>query len=259
MLPRRRIDSKDLGVASRGRSVVRDRWILVILLLAIWQLVVSSGIVSSSLVASPSSTVVGLVHLFRQGDLLSAFGQTLLIFLVAFAIATAGGTVAGIAVGYWKGAYDTVRPIVSAVNAVPKLVFLPVFVLLLGIGVEMQIGYAVLSAVTPVILTVASGVRNVQPLLIESAKSLGAGKRDLFVKVVLPAAWPSVRTAVWYAQEYALLAVVLTELFISPVGIGHTVELYTAQSRPEDVFGILLALTAAATAASLVARRRFEE
>lgn len=244
---------------TNDRRVLRDRIILIVVLVVLWQLVMTTGLVSRSLLASPYSIVIALSHLVTDGHLVHAFLQTVLAFVVAFAIAAIVGIVIGVTVGYFESAYRIVVPIISAVNAVPKLIFLPVFVLTLGINYEFQVGYASLSAFAPVALTVAGGVRTVSPLLLKAATSLGASRPQLMRRVILPAAWPAVRTGAWYAGEYALLGVVLTELFISPIGIGGTVSNYTAQSRPEDVFAILLALAAVATGVSALLNRRFTQ
>ncbi|HET9117773.1 MAG TPA: ABC transporter permease subunit [Pseudonocardiaceae bacterium] len=234
----------------RWTPVLRDRLLLVAGGVAVWQLVVSVGWVDRSVVPAPWEVALSIGHLGATPAVDQALLGTVAAFGVAFALAAVAGLAVGAVLGTWEGAYRMLYGTIAWVNGIPKLVFLPVFVLTTGIGYRFQVTYAFVAAVLPVIITVAPAIRSVDRRLVVVARSLGASRRQVTFKVLLPASVPAVVTALWYASEYALLGIVLTELFISPNGVGQLIRTYTSSFRPNDVFALLFVLAAVGTGLS---------
>lgn len=226
----------------RWTPVLRDRIILIAGAAVVWQLVVSFGWVNRLVVPSPWQVILSFGRLAVTPSIDGAFLGTIAAFGAAFLVASAVGTVVGLVLGMSEWAYRSVYGSVAWLNGIPKIVFLPIFVLTLGIGYTFQITYATIAAVLPVIVTVTPGIRSVDKRLVIAARSMGASGWRIGWKVLLPATVPALVTALWYASEYALLGIVLTELFISPNGIGNFIRDYTATLRPNDVFALLFAL-----------------
>lgn len=234
----------------RWTPVVRDRLLLIVAAVAVWQLVVGVGLVDRSVVPLPSAVVVSIGHLGTTSAVDQALLGTLGAFGVAFVLAAAAGLIVGAVLGMWEGVYRTLYGTIAWVNGIPKLVFLPIFVLTTGIGYQFQVTYAFVAAVLPVIVTVTPAIRSVDQRLVVVARSMGASRRQVATKVLLPASVPAIVTALWYASEYALLGIVLTELFISPNGVGQLIRTYTSTFRPNDVFALLFVLAAVGTGLS---------
>jgi ABC-type nitrate/sulfonate/bicarbonate transport system permease component len=234
----------------RWTPVLRDRLLLVAGAVAVWQLVVGVGWVDRSVVPSPWAVVVSIGHLGATSPVDQALLGTIGAFGVAFALAAAAGLAVGAVLGMWEGAYRALYGALAWLNGIPKLVFLPVFVLTTGIGWRFQVTYAFIAAVLPVIVTVTPAIRAVDRRLVVVARSMGASQWQAATKVLLPASVPAIVTALWYASEYALLGIVLTELFISPNGVGQLIRTYTSSFRPNDVFALLFVLAAVGTGLS---------
>lgn len=233
-------------------SVMRDRIALIIGMVILWQLVDSFGWVDQLVIPSPWQVILSFGQLVATPSVTKALLGTLAAFAVAFVIASVLGTIIGIALGVSDSAYRLIYSSVAWLNGIPKLVFLPVFVLALGIGYTFQIVYATIAAILPVIVTVTPGIRSVDERLVVAARSMGASGWRIGWKVLLPASVPAFVTALWYASEYALLGVVLTELFISPNGVGSFIRDYTSAFRPDKVFALLLVLALVGTIVGVV-------
>ncbi|MHB1517457.1 MAG: ABC transporter permease [Acidimicrobiales bacterium] len=231
--------------------MLRDRLLLIGGAVVLWQVVVGVGWVDRSVVPSPSAVVVSIGHLVGTKAVDQALLGTIAAFGVAFGLAAAGGLLVAAVLGIWDGAYRAIYGIVAWINGIPKLVFLPIFVLTTGIGYRFQVTYAVVAAVPPVIVTVTPAIRSVDRRLVVVARSMGASRRQVTTKVLLPASVPAIVTALWYASEYALLGIVLTELFISPNGVGQLIRTYTSTFRPNDVFALVFVLAAIGTGLSV--------
>jgi NitT/TauT family transport system permease protein len=107
-------------------------------------------------------------------------------------------------------------------NTAP-LALLPVFVLVLGMGETSKVSMVVYSCIWPVVLNTVSGVRNVDPLLIRSALSMGLTPLQLFRKVVLPASVPTVFTGIRVAGAYSILVLIAAEMVGAKAGLGYLV------------------------------------
>ncbi len=230
--------------------VLRDRLLLIAGAVAVWQLVVGVGWVDRSVVPTPWAVVISIGHLAGTPAVDQALLGTIAAFSVAFVLAAVAGLAVGAVLGIWEGAFRALYGTLAWLNGIPKLVFLPVFVLTTGIGYRFQVTYAFVAAVLPVIVTVTPAIRSVDRRLVVVARSMGANQWQEATKVLLPASVPAIVTAFWYASEYALLGVVLTELFISPNGVGQFIRTYTSSFRPNDVFALLFVLAAVGTGLS---------
>ena len=234
----------------RWTSVLRDRLLLIAGGVAIWQLVVGVGWVDRSVVPAPWGVALSIGHLAATSAVDQALLGTIAAFGVAFALAAVAGLAVGAVLATRERAYRMLYGTLAWVNGIPKLVFLPVFVLMTGIGYRFQVTYAFVAAVLPVIVTVTPAIRSVDRRLVVVARSMGANQLQVARKVLLPASVPAIVTGLWYASEYALLGVVLTELFVSPNGVGQLIRTYTASFNPNDVFALVFVLAAVGTGLS---------
>ncbi|NEK55900.1 ABC transporter permease subunit, partial [Rhizobium leguminosarum] len=104
-----------------------------------------------------------------------------------FAIAVAVGVPLGLFIGWYRTLADVLNPLLELFRNTAPLALLPVFVLVLGMGETSKVSMVIYSCIWPVLLNTVTGVRNVDPLLIRSARSMGLKPVQLFLKVVLPA------------------------------------------------------------------------
>ncbi|WP_268966689.1 ABC transporter permease [Paraburkholderia polaris] len=118
---------------------------------------------------------------------------------------------------------EILNPLLELFRNTAPLALLPVFVLVLGMGETSKVSMVVYSCIWPVVLNTVSGVRNVDPLLIRSALSMGLTPLQLCRKVVLPASVPTVFTGIRVAGAYSILVLIAAEMVGAKAGLGYLV------------------------------------
>jgi NitT/TauT family transport system permease protein len=239
--------------ARRSPSVVR--FAVILALIALWQAAASYG--DPMFVATPTATLMAIPRLLHDGTIVQALGLALWELAVAFLIAGAGGAALGLLIGRSEVAQIFLFPIALMLGSIPQAPMLPIFVLIFGIGPASKIAFGVSHGAFPMIITVAAGVRDVNPLLLRCARSMGAGRRQALFSIILPAAAPSFFTGLRLAMSGVLLGVLLAELFVSQAGVGFYTRRFTDGFQPADLFALIAML--AAIAVSLNEACRFAE
>lgn len=234
----------DTGSRSRWRPSGTSLGIVAVLAvwLVAWEATVRTGLISSTFAAAPSEVAVAMVELAGNAEVRAAFGGAIGMFVVAFAIAAVAGVLAGAAMGLSRIAYRTFHPVILGLFSTPKMIFIPIFILVAGFGVASKISYGAVSGFFPVAVTVTAGVRMVDRRLLLAARSMGASRLQTLRGVVVPGSLPAVMAALWYGMKHALLGVLIMELFASQEGIGHYIGLYTSTFRTDRVFALVLGL-----------------
>ncbi|MGA2394439.1 MAG: ABC transporter permease subunit [Candidatus Lustribacter sp.] len=197
-------------------------------------------------VAPPSETLVAAIGLLHDPDVLRALLAAFRELVIAFAIAVAAGLVIALPLGlssFWRGA---LFPLVLVVYAIPQVTVLPLFVRIFGLGPPTKIAFGVTHGIFAVILAVVAAIRNIDPILLRAATSLGATRRQLILNVVLPSLVPSLFTGMRIAMSGVLLGVLLAELYISTTGIGFFSQSFTNAFAPAKLFALILILAAIA-------------
>jgi NitT/TauT family transport system permease protein len=214
------------------------------IILGVWQALVDFGVVDAFLVASPTRVASALWHQAQSGILwrnVKASGGELIL---AMAIATAIGLPLGIAIGWYKRIGQAFEPLVWLQYSTPIIALYPIFTLMFGLGSHAVIAMTVLLTVSPIVINTTRGVRSVDPRLIQAARSFGAGDRDLFVKVVLPASLPLVMAGMRLAVGRALIGVAVGELFAGTKGLGWSVSYYGGLLKTTDMLASVVVIGA---------------
>lgn len=155
-----------------------------------------------------------------SGDLGFAAAQTVLRALGGFSLAAACGVVLGILLVRNRFVGWFFDPIVSLGLPLPKVAFLPVFVLWFGVYEQSKILMIAFSAIFPVIVSTSAGTESVDKHLIWSARSLGSNERSIFWQIVLPAALPQIFTGLQIALPTSLIVTVVCEMALGGYGLG---------------------------------------
>jgi NitT/TauT family transport system permease protein len=242
-------------MTSTSRRVVRDRLLIVAAALLLWEVTFAVGAVSGTIAASPSAIGASMVELASLPEVRRAFAETVWMFLIAFALAGAGGVLVGAVLGLSRWAYRVFNPVVMMLFSTPKMIFIPLVILVFGIGFVSKVAYATISAIFPVIVAVAAGVRLVDQRLLTAANSLGASRWQIVRHVTVPGAVPAVFAGLWYGIKHALLGVLVMELFVSQRGIGYLIKSYSSGLRTDRVFALITALALVAIALGMFWKR----
>ena len=213
--PRRRVLPAAAAVA---RSVA-----VIGALLALWEIAPRLGWVERSLVPPVSEVARAWWALLADGQLLDNTRASLTRALSGFAIAVTLGVPIGVLLGWYRTVNQVLDPVVQLFRNTAALALLPVFTLLLGIGETSKIAIVVYACLFPVVLNTVSGVGTVDPLLLKSARSMALPPLQLFWKIVLPSAVPSIFTGIRLAGASSILVLIAAEMVGAKAGLGYLI------------------------------------
>jgi ABC-type nitrate/sulfonate/bicarbonate transport system permease component len=210
------------GVADTRRRLTwgAARLTPIVALLAAWEIFARSGAVTPFMLPAVSAVAERIYGDTVGGDLLLNTGVTLYRALAGFAIAAVGGIMLGAAMARNRAARWFFDPIISVGFPMPKIAFLPVIILWLGLYDVSKITMVVLDAIFPVVTATVAGIASVEKELIWSARNMGAKNREVLWQILLPAALPQILTGLQVALPIALIVVVVTEMQMGGYGLG---------------------------------------
>jgi len=208
-------------VSSLGRAFSRSGAILAFF--AIWEAAPRLGLVEQAFLPPFSAVLKTAWELIKNGQLLEHTSASLQRSLTGFGISIVYAVPLGLAIGWFKRLADVLSPLLEMFRNTAALALLPVFLLLLGIGESSKVALVIYSCTWPILLNTISGVRNVDPLLIKSAKTMGLTSFDLLRKVMLPAALPTIFVGIRLAGAYSLLVLVAAEMVGAKAGLGYLI------------------------------------
>jgi ABC-type nitrate/sulfonate/bicarbonate transport system permease component len=227
---------------------------VVILLFIAWE--IAARFFVDRLFLSPPSQVFTQIHtVFDTRGVPAALQITAWELAVAFAISVAIGLVVGLAVGLQRFTYRSFMPIILLLYGTPQITILPLFILYFGIGPASKIAFGVSHGIFPIIVTVVAGVQNIKPILLTSARSMGASRWQTFRWVIFPHMIPSFFAGMRLGMTGVLLGVLLAELYVSTAGIGYFTMLFTQSFNPTKLLGLIAMLAAMAIALNEMVRR----
>jgi ABC-type nitrate/sulfonate/bicarbonate transport system permease component len=192
----------------------------IVLLLAAWEALARSGMFTHFQLPAFSDVVERIWSDGVSGDLWINTGLTLYRALVAFCIAAIGGVAIGMAMSRNAIANWFFDPIVSVGFPMPKIAFLPVVILWLGVYDVSKITVVVVDAIFPVIAATVIAIQGVERELVWSARNMGANNREVLTQVVLPAAFPQIMTGLQVALPLSLIVAVVAEMLMGGYGLG---------------------------------------
>jgi ABC-type nitrate/sulfonate/bicarbonate transport system permease component len=155
-----------------------------------------------------------------RGELLSAVLATLFSWGLGLATATLLGIAAGIALATMPRLERVTRPIVEFLRPIPSVALIPIALLTLGIGLEMQLVMIAFASVWPILFSTKAGVEGIDPRFRETGRIFGLGRLGQVVRITTPAATPSIATGLRTASAIALVLAITVEMLTGRPGIG---------------------------------------
>lgn len=198
-------------------------------------------IVSPALLPAPGDVVAVGVALARDGslakDVLVSSGR----IVAGFALAAAAALSLGLLVALWTPARLALEPVIEFVRPIPPLAFLPMFLVWFGLGETSKIAFIAYTTFFPMFVGIATTLLRVDVMLLRAAASLGATRRDLVRRVVLPAALPGIVVALRLGFGLAIFVIVGAEFMGADAGLGNLImEGRTFFNPAQIVMGALL-------------------
>ncbi|MER1987369.1 MAG: ABC transporter permease [Solibacillus sp.] len=195
--------------------------IVLILFVLLWELAPQLGLVDKVFLPPFSEVVIAWWDLLVTGELWRHFEASILRSVFGFALALVVAIPLGLVIGWYPLARDLLTPILELFRNTAALALLPVFILILGIGEVSKVSIIVFACTWPVLLNTISAVKNVDPLLIKSARSMNISSFKLFYKVILPASVPTIFTGIRMAGTGAILVLIAAEMIGAKAGLGY--------------------------------------
>jgi sulfonate transport system permease protein len=216
------------AVGRRGRRRGWLRLISPLVLLALWQIVSTTGVVSQQKLPSLSTLWTTAIHLVTTssptyGTLQGAMAISLGRVAIGFAIGGAAGVILAVAAGLSRFGETSVDPIMQALRTLPLFGLIPVFIVWFGIGELPKVTLIALGAAIPLYLNTFAGIRGVDGKLAELGQVLGLKRRGLIRHVVLPGALPMILVGLRQSLGVAWLALVVAEQINANAGLGYII------------------------------------
>jgi ABC-type nitrate/sulfonate/bicarbonate transport system permease component len=219
-------------------------WLTVVAFLLAWELLVRWREIAPIFLPAPSSIAVYLWRMIADGTMAYHLGVTLLRIFAGFLIAA----VAGIALGLLMGMSRIVSRVadlwIAALYPLPKISLIPLLIIWLGTGEAYRIVISAVTAFFPIVISTYSGIRQVDRGLIKAAQDLGANTRQIQLKVVIPAAMPSILAGLQLGMGVTIILIVAAEMIggSSQSGMGYLLISSGQVMETEKVFASLVVL-----------------
>ena len=243
---------------AKARAPLSTTGIRVVTLLglwAAWEAASASGLLYQGVVPSSFKILAALAHEISSPNFYWNLEFTLMEVLASIAIGCGAGIVVGLALGANRFAGDAYERYLQYMAPTPKIVFLPVMLVLFGIGAGSKIGQGTLSCFFPMALSVAAGVRLVDPVLLRVGRGFNLTRAQMVRMIYLPALMPPIATGLRIGLGVATIGCLLSELKMSNRGLGFMIMQYYSQFRTPQMYAVLIVMFVLAVFANgLVAR-----
>ncbi len=196
-------------------------WLVPILTILLWQVFVSLGTISSAVLPAPSAVLAAGWRLLLNGELINNIAISFQRAAIGFAI---GGSLAfafGLLNGVSKLGERLTDTTIQMIRNIPNLALIPLVILWFGIDDEARIFLVALGVFFPIYVNTFHGIRTVDSHLVEMGRSYGMSNWDLFRRVILPGALPSIFVGLRYALGIMWLTLIVAETIAANSGIGH--------------------------------------
>lgn len=211
--------------------------VFVLLVLIWWAIAVFVG---RNFVPTPLATFNAALKLADNGTLMRATGQSLAVFFTGYLFAAALAIPLGLLMGGFRILGATLEVYANALTATPRVAFIPLIIIFLGLGFEAKVMIIFLGAVMPILINTYAGVLNSDGELIEMARSSGAGEFDIFRKIMLPGSLRYIVAGLRLGAGIGLINTVVAELYTSVRGLGGLLTTYGNTFQMDNYFVVVL-------------------
>lgn len=236
-------DRRDLVKRLANFYLEREHFLLgsgfIFLLLLIWEAVpliftMPRGL--SLFFTTPTEIAHAFVELVTKNQIQHHFYVSAVEFSLGLGLAIAVGLPLGLITGRWRVIDDMVDPFVTVLNATPRLIFLPLFIIWFGIGMWSKVMIVFIGALFPLLINTYEGVKNVDRVLVDVVRSFGAREWQIMKIVVLPNSVPYIVVGLRLAIGRAVLGVVVGEFFGASEGLGFMIASAATNYKVNVVF-----------------------
>ena len=193
---------------------------VLVALLVLWELSVRLKWVVTPTWPAVSTVFETFWQACVDGTYLQVFGSSLQRLVIGYLVATFLAVAIGLAMGVWRRMYLLFEPLVELLRPIPSPAYLPMAILFLGIDDGMKVFMVAFASFFPILLNTVSGVRSVDPVLVDTGRTFGLKRAQILWRIVLPAAAGYIMTGMRISLAIALIVTVIAEMVAGNSGIG---------------------------------------
>ncbi|MEV6166472.1 ABC transporter permease [Streptomyces sp. NPDC052052] len=246
--------------AARNRRVLPHAaraagpWAVPLLVLLVWQWTAAAGILPPSVLPAPEAVLQAGTDLAATGDLQFHLLTSLRRILQGFALGAATGLLLGFLVGMSKVTEILLDRSLQMVRTIPHLALVPLMIAWFGIGEEPKILLVALGTFFPIYLNTVTGIRGVDPKLLQLGRSYGLGRWRLVRDIAVPGAMPTILSGVRYSLGVAWMTLVIAETISASDGIGYLAQNARELLRTDQIVLAIVLYALAGLLADLLTR-----
>ncbi len=209
--------------------------------LGLWELVSRTGVISEQDLPAMSTTFGELRSMMGTRDFWTAFGQTVRGWALGLGIATALAVPIGIVLGTSDFAARAFRVPIEFMRPIPSAALIPLLFLTLGTSLKSEVFLATFGAFWPLLVQTMYGVRDVDPVAMDTARSFGVGRFERLYRITLPSSVPYIVTGLRISSAISLILAFTAELFMGTPGLGQKMNFAESFGLHEQVYALALA------------------
>lgn len=235
------------------------RIIFFISVFLLWELLIRVMSVPAVVLPAPSDIFLSLKENVADGTLFRDLSASFFRLFIGLLLALFIGSALGILLAKSKTADETLGSVILALQSIPSIVWLPLAIMWFGLNEKAVIFIVILGGAIVMTINVRTGLKNISPIYIKAAQTMGSKGLDLFFRVMLPASVPYFVTGTRLAWAFAWRALMAGELLSTGPGLGYTLKYASDFGRMDMVMAIMIVIALIGILADLVLFRRIEQ
>jgi ABC-type nitrate/sulfonate/bicarbonate transport system permease component len=209
--------------------------------LALWELLTRTDVLPERHVPTMTDTLARLWDLLGTSEFWTAVGNTLQGWALGLGIAAGLAIPIGIVLGSSHLLYRSVRFVIEFLRPIPSVALIPLAVLIYGTGLESKVFLAAFASFWPLLVQTLYGVRDIDPVATDTARSFGLGAAEQLWRIKLPSALPYIATGIRISSSVALILTVTGELVIGSPGLGRAINVARSGGAIELMYALIIA------------------
>jgi sulfonate transport system permease protein len=220
------------------------RFFSLFMLVIVWEVLARAGIINPFYVPAPTEVLRVVFSLFSEGTIFSHLEATFFASLVGLAIGLVLGIFLGFAAALISWVADVLEPIMLLLNAIPRVILAPLFVIWLGIEIPSKIALAVVLVAVLIFFAVYNGIKDVNQLLVDRVKTLGGGRMVLLREVYVPSVTAWVLGSLKIAVGFAFTGACVGEFVAATRGLGYLLQFAQSTYNAALTIGLIFLIMA---------------
>ena len=188
--------------------------------LLVWEIAPRIGLADPVFLPPFTKVLAAFWDLLRSGELITHIAQSVRRSVLGFSLGLLVSVPLGLLIGWFPRFEEFIDPLLQTFRQTSTLALFPVFILFFGIGEISKVAIIFWGVQWAILLNTIAGVKNVDPLLIKAARSMGTSSLEIFIKVIIPAAIPSIFTGVRLSATTSILILIAAEMMGANSGLG---------------------------------------